>query len=568
MLVFKVTLVVLWLIVVLNQLSQAINQTFDVTKHAEDGHSHCSNDYTCPTWFICNSQNNCQCGDEHNAAVVCDNNLKQSAVLDCHCVTYDKQSRATYLGLCFYNCQNSNPEKVIDYVYKKLPQKPEELLNNSSCTHFHRTGLLCGDCEEELSPFVLSYNLSCVRCPEGSKNWWKFVLAGFVPLTFFYFFVIIFNINVTSSHLHGVVWFSQIVSMPAFVRLIMSALSHRSPHLLIATRTFLIFYSFWNLDLLRSVIPDICLNVTTLQALAVDYLLVLHPFMLMMLSYVLIELYDRRYTIVIIIWKPFHKVLSTFRKSWDIRTSVIDSFATFFLLSYVKVLSVTADLLIPTRVYKLGTSKSQSTLRLYYSPTVHYFGDEHLPYAIIAILFLILFVTIPTIIFILYPFQFFQKFISLFPFNWHFLHAFVDSFQGCYKDGTEPRTFDCRWFSSLVLLIRLLLFILSGMTLSMMFFVYGLIALLVFSIVAVNIQPFKNVATNYFITDIVFYILLCLAYVAVTVRDIATTEKFVFNLVTLVFLFLAAFFPIVYIAFLVIIWIGSRIRWIRSLIWN
>ena len=257
-----------------------------------------------------------------------------------------------------------------------------------------------------------------------------------------------------------------------------------------------------------------------------------------------------------------------FRKCWDIRTSVIDSFATFFLLSYVKVLSVTADLLIPTRVYELDTSESQSTLRLYYSPTVQYFGDEHLPYAIIAILFLMLFVIIPTMIFILYPFRFFQKFLSFFPFNWHFLHAFVDSFQGCYKDGTEPGTFDCRWFSSLVLLIRLLFFILFGLTLSMMFFMYGLIALLVFLIVAVNIQPFKKVAANYFVTDIVFYILLCFTYVALIARDIATTEKFLFNLVTLIFVFLTAFFPIVYIVFLILVWVRSRIRWIRSPIRN
>ena len=226
------------------------------------------------------------------------NKTRISGVLDCHCVTYDKESGSTYLGLCFYNCE-SNPQKKIDLIYRKLPQKPKELLNKSICTHFHRTGLLCGDCEERHSPLVFSYNLSCVRCPDGHKNWWKFILAGFVPLTFFYFFVIIFNINVTSSRLHGVVWFSQALSMPAFVRLIMSTLSYGSPHLLTATKTFLIFYSFWNLDLLRSIIPDICLNVTTLQALALDYLVALYPFVLILLSYLLIDLHDKQYTILV-----------------------------------------------------------------------------------------------------------------------------------------------------------------------------------------------------------------------------------------------------------------------------
>ena len=280
---------------------------------------------------------------------------------------------------------------------------------------------------------VLSYNLSCVKCPDGQKNWWKFILVGFVPLTFFYLFVVIFNINVTSSRLHGVIWFSKALSMPSFVRLIMSALSHGSPHLLIATKTFLVFYSFWNLDLFRSVIPDICLDVTTLQELALDYSLALHPFVLIILSYLFIEFHDQQYTAAIVtICKPFRKVLSIFRKSWDIRTSIIDSFSTFFLLSYIKVLSVSADLLIPTTIYKLGSKEVQ--YGLYYTPTVRYFGNEHLPYAVTAIIILTLFVSIPTLILILYPFQFFQKILSLFPFNWHFLRAFVDSFQGCVKD--------------------------------------------------------------------------------------------------------------------------------------
>ena len=555
-------LAILGLVIVLSQSSLEINHTFEAISPTENRHSHCSNGSVCPTWFICNSQNSCQCGGEHNHAVVCDIANKKSAILDCYCATYDRNSEATHLGLCFYNCLNVNIESM-DYVYNKLPQNPEELLNKSVCSHFHRTGLLCGDCEEGYSPFVLSYNLSCVKCPDGHKNWWKFILVGFVPLTFFYLFVVIFNINVTSSRLHGVVWFSQALSSPTLIRLIMSALSHGSPHLLIATKTYLVFYSLWHLDLFRSVIPDICLNVTTLQALALDYCLALYPFILILLSYLLIELHDRRFAVVVIIWKPFRKVLSIFRKSWDIRTSIIDSFATFFLLSYVKVLSVSADLLIPTTVYKLGSKEVQ--YGLYYTPTVQYFGDKHLPYAITAIIILTLFVSIPTLILILYPFQFFQKFLSFFPFNWHVLRAFVDSFQGCYKDGTEPGTFDCRWFSVTPLLIRLLFLIIYGMTLSMIYFIYSLIIFIIVTVAIINIQPFKKIASRYSSIDMVFYISFGLAYTVCIMRDIAATESYLFNFTTLILLFLTAFVPIVYIASLVSVWIISRIRWIRYL---
>ena len=151
-----------------------------------------------------------------------------------------------------------------------------------------------------------------MKCSDGYNNWWKFILAGFVPLTFFYFFMVLFNINVISSCLYGVVLFSQALSTPAFVRLLMSGLSHGNPHLLITAKTAMVLYSFWNLDLLRSVIPDICLSVTTLQALALDYLIALYPFVLILLSYILIELHNRWLTVVVIIWKPFLKVLSVF----------------------------------------------------------------------------------------------------------------------------------------------------------------------------------------------------------------------------------------------------------------
>ena len=401
-----------------------------------------------------------------------------------------------------------------------------------------------------------------MECPDGHKNWWKFILVGFVPLTFFYLFVVVFNINVTSSRLHSVVWFSQALSMPALVRLIMSAFSQENPWLQKTAQAFLVFYSFWNLELFRSIIPGICFDVTTLQALALEYLLALYPFVLILLSYFAIELYGRKFTFIVTLWKPFHKVLTIFQRSWDIRTSVIDSFATFFYLSYIKVLSVTTDLLVPTKIYQLGSHKS--VFGLYYSPSVTYFGHDHLPYAILAIVILTLFVSIPTIILVLYPFQFFQKFLSSLPFNWHFLHAFVDSFQGCYKDGTEPETFDCRWFSALTLLIRPLYFIIFGMTLSMMFFVYALIVLLIFLIAMINIQPFK-ITVRYPSTDSIFYIFLSLSYIAVLGRGIANTEKYFYNTTMTGLALSSAFVPIFYIAYFIFSWLISRKRWINSL---
>ena len=319
----KLTVLLAIIIIIYTKLIEGTS-----TFHQREYTHICSNNSTCPTWCMCNNNNKCQCGNEHGKTVVCEVDKLSSAVLDCNCVTYDEDTGSTFFGLCFYNSLNLN-KKHNEQLYTELPKNPKMLLNESACTYFHRTGLLCGDCEDGHSPLVLSYNLSCVKCPDGHKNWWKFILAAFVPLTFLYFFIVLFNINVTSSRLHGVVLYSQAMSIPAFIRL--AFLTFRdSDRLITLTKVYLFFGSFWNLDVFHSIIPDICLNITTLQALALDYLLAFYPFVLILLSYIFIHLYDRKITCIVTMWKPFHKLLTFFRKSWDVRTSVIDSFSTFF----------------------------------------------------------------------------------------------------------------------------------------------------------------------------------------------------------------------------------------------
>ena len=99
----------------------------------------------------------------------------------------------------------------------------------------------------------------------------------------------------------------------------------------------------WNLDIFRSILPDICLNVTTLEALALEVCIAVYPLILICVSYCLIELYDHNLWCIVHTWRPFRYIFRLFRENWDIRTSVIDSFATFYLLSYVKILSVSAN---------------------------------------------------------------------------------------------------------------------------------------------------------------------------------------------------------------------------------
>ena len=130
-----------------------------------------------------------------------------------------------------------------DTVYHLLPTNPVKDLNSAMCGRFNRIVVLCGKCNKGLRPFVLSYNFTCVECPDGHKNWWKFILAGFVLLTFSYQFVMMFNFNITSSHLHGVMLFSQVISIPTMGRMMLLAIDSQSK-VLEAVKTVFPLYSF------------------------------------------------------------------------------------------------------------------------------------------------------------------------------------------------------------------------------------------------------------------------------------------------------------------------------------
>ena len=135
-----------------------------------------------------------------------------------------------------------------------------------------------------------------------------------------------------------------------------------------------------------------CLGTGSLQTLALDLAVGVYPLLLMIPTYFLIGLYDRNFRLIIILWKPFKAVLKCFRSGREARTSLIDSFSTFFLLSNIKLLSSFFDLLVPVIVYQLNTTGQVTTsLRLYNDATVVYFGPEHLPYAVLALTVLLLF---------------------------------------------------------------------------------------------------------------------------------------------------------------------------------
>lgn len=115
---------------------------------------------------------------------------------------------------------------------------------------------------------------------------------------------------------------------------------------------------------------------------------------LIMIIYFLNLLYEHNNRLLRWIWSPFYGRCVQLRRHCDVKTMLIDAFATFFLLSITKFLNVSFDILVGTRLLGVQGNNSRS-FYLYYNATVQYFGQEHLPYAIAALLILLIVVVLP-----------------------------------------------------------------------------------------------------------------------------------------------------------------------------
>ena len=507
---------------------------------------------SCPPWFE-PINGTCKCGKRIDGIVKCDEILQKSAVLDCYCMTYN-ESTGTVVGACFYNCVRNNDLK--DVIYHPMPNIVENL-TQYMCGYFNRDGQLCGECKTNYSPPVYSYDLHCTMCTDDQYNWMKYVAIAFAPLTIFLVLVLCCRISATSPQLYAFVTYSQALSYPANVRLVLFLVNKKSyPCGSIVVRILLAIYGFWNLDFFRTLIPHkICLKVNTLQALALEYGIAFYPLALIIVTYVLIELHDHNFRLMVWVWKPFHRCFARFRQQWDIRTSIIDAFATFLLLSNIKFLSVSLDLLTPTHVYNMN--ESVVGMYLYYDASIEYFGKKHLPYAILAVFVVLTFILFPLMLLLLYPMRCFQRCLGLCGVRWHALHVFVDAFQGCYKDGTNG-TRDCRYFAGVYYVMRLLLCILFALTRNVAFYAVALFVLIGVAMLLVVIQPYKTEFAAYNVVDTIFVLVLAMWFGTVVFFSIAVVKARNLVKVSEITSFLVAALPLLYLVVVFLHWICSR----------
>ena len=441
----------------------------------------------------------CRCLESFDNNIKCDGNNAKIYVP--YCIGYDTSNNKTAYSYLYIVCPYMRFSATrYMYHYYQLPSSVSDLFS-TLCSSTNRGGQFCSECaNSSLGVSVTSIDHRCVPCPHDAVklNWLLYGLATFIPTTLLFLVITICSINLTSGSMNTYILYCQAIMLPENVVKFLSYVYADSGVHSHYYALLLLPMSIWGLEYVEAIVPPLCLHpaLKTIHVYALEYVAALYPLCLILATYCLIELHDRGCRLVVTIWKPFKKCLRRWRKTWNTKRSIIDVFAAFLLLSYTKFANVTISLLIPNPVY--NSSGHITGYRTLADSSVHYNSPEHRPFIFMASVVLVFIVILPPLFLFLYPFRVCERLFSRWrrwrP--WLGVMAFVDTFNGSFKDGTNG-TYDYRWFASFYFITRILAIITRVLSwnIPIQHLVQLIISTTAASIIAL-VQPHKNTVYN------------------------------------------------------------------------
>ena len=412
----------------------------------------------CSPWFFYNTATKtCECYSNPNTDRIVKCGKKEAVLKQGYCMTYEEGG-----GFYVHPCENMiSSLNITKNNYIRLPNNVSAL-NDYMCGPMNRQGLMCSQCADGFGLAVFSIGHPCTNCTGVWYGVPLYLFIEFVPITIFFFIVILFHINFTSAPMVAFIFYSQIT---------VSAFSNFSNKLILNTSVTYHFlsilisiYGIWNLDFFRIIIPPFCVS-SFIKPVHIDFLYfisAIYPLCLITMSWMCIHLHSRNFKPVIWLWKIFMKIFhKCFTVNWDATNKIIDTFATFFLLSYAKFVYTSLKTLnYYGIIYNVNMNRSlHQTLYVKPDPSMKYFGKEHLPFAITS-MFIFLFVVLPIpLLLALYPIEPVRVIFFQCPIGSRTktaINIFVQRFYSCYRDKTEGGR-DMRSLVSIFFFLRVLL---------------------------------------------------------------------------------------------------------------
>ena len=405
-----------YLILIFSLYLASIGATRELTHQIEE----------CPLWTI-PSNGTCVCADPVNEIVKCDPVTKALFIKSFRCMTADSNLNPV-VAACLYN---DNVNSITHPDYKKITVNSTAQINEETCGVYKRKGLMCGQCIKDYGFPAYSYRVVCVKCVDYKYNWLKYIAVAYLPLTVFLMGIVIFKISANSGLLVGYVTVNQMIGTYSMARLYMFVIYNipeRKDWWM--QRLLVTLYSIWNLDFFR-VLEEwaFCLhpNMSALAILSLDYLVAIYPMIAIILTYIIVQ----KFSYVSSLGKPLNKCLHLFKRDWNVGSSLIEAFATLILLSQVKILNVTFNIVTPIFFYNINGTHGHP--HVYNDPHVVYLSKQHLPYFVLAIAMSFIFNFLPFLLISVYSCACFQKCLNWTGLRHPALSIFMDAFQGSYK---------------------------------------------------------------------------------------------------------------------------------------
>ena len=423
----------------------------------------------CHPWsFYNDTLHHCQCYESVQVF-----NIRPIELIECsdrkasiyigYCMTTEELG--TSIGYCAAYSLKVNVSAV-NGMYIQLPNNISEL-NDFMCRPMNRKGRVCSECIDGFAPSVISLRYQCANCTGAWYGIPLYLFLELVPITLFYLAVLVFQISLISSPLTTCVMYSQLVAYCCTMNTPTTIL--KSSHAYTFAEILVMFHGIWNLDFFRSILPPFCVspNLNNIHVTFLGYISALYPVLLICFTWVSIQLYSRDCQPFVWLWKR----LCCLIPNKSTKPKLVDTFATFFFLSYTKVCFISASMFTPSYVLNYRTTEDRSIYAeadsfvtvVYVQPNIRYFSKEHAPYAIIGALVFLVFGLLPALLLAAYPSRRLRSLLCIHRLGGRSnaaLNIFMEKFYCCYRDGLDGGR-DMRSFASLHLFIRLLTLLVS-----------------------------------------------------------------------------------------------------------
>ena len=379
-----------------------------------------------------------------------------------YCATFNEETKM----LSIFNC----PYFQLDKYRSRTLQLPQNFsqLNDNMCGPLNRKGFVCSECADGFGPSVTSFGYRCANCTDALYGVPLFLFLEFAPITIFYIICLAFQISVTSAPMPCFIMYAQIIVVTfdftttntpesvlhgVYKIIPRDYLDHR-----LDIKITLALYRVFNLDFGHYLLPPYCLSskIKFIHEAYLGYISAFYPPLLILLTWICIELHGRNFRPLVWLWRPFHRCFVRLRRGWDTKSDIIDVFTTFLLLSCGKILYQTLLLLNHDEIININLSGHHFTsYQCVADQSISYGSTYHLLFAIPSVLIFCVCTILPLLLLILYPIRAFRSCLSKWHLNSIALDIFTEKVYGCYRNGLHGGQ-DMRHFSGLYFILRII----------------------------------------------------------------------------------------------------------------